>query len=162
MRNMSERHDYYKEYYQNNKQKLKEKAARYYILNKDRIHKLQKEYNATHREQSNERSRRWRRRHKDQVNEIQRRDNTRVKLKLMNLLGGCQCRRCGFSDIRALQIDHINGKGKQLRIKLTGSNRMNRLVFYYYLRDPEMAKRELQVLCANCNWIKRHENREHT
>ena len=71
-----------------------------------------------------------------------------IKDKLFDLLG-IQCSVCGFSDIRALQFDHINGGGDK-----TGRS------YYKYISDPDI-KLKLQVLCANCNWIKRHENKEH-
>lgn len=61
-------------------------------------------------------------------------------------LGNCCC-RCGFEDKRALQIDHVKGggdllteKGRYLKVLAT---------------EPGAI---FQCLCANCNWIKRHEN----
>lgn len=64
--------------------------------------------------------------------------------------------RCGFSDVRALQFDHINGGGNQdLRIRGTSS------MYAFYIKNPEITKSTLQVLCANCNWIKRWEKNEH-
>jgi hypothetical protein len=64
---------------------------------------------------------------------------------------GRSCRRCGFSDPRCLQIDHVNGDGHQQN---------NRGVTFYneVCREPE----RFQPLCANCNWIKRHEEGTHT
>jgi hypothetical protein len=74
--------------------------------------------------------------------------------KLLELLGG-RCVRCGLSDIRALQIDHINGHGsKELHKK------GNITTYRQYMANPNLAKSQLQVLCANCNWIKRAENKE--
>ncbi|MDD4984322.1 MAG: hypothetical protein PHQ43_00835 [Dehalococcoidales bacterium] len=54
-----------------------------------------------------------------------------------------------------MQLDHINGDGAadRRRMKSTG------LVSYYYHHLDE-AKEKLQVLCANCNWVKRHNNHE--
>lgn len=78
-----------------------------------------------------------------------------IRKKLFEILGS-SCVKCGFSDIKALQIDHINGGGSQDRIK-HGS----RIYIYrFYVENPEKAKQELQILCANCNWIKRTENKE--
>jgi len=65
------------------------------------------------------------------------------------LLGNC-CVRCGFCDRRALQFDHINGNGHQLH------PRRNAQFFREVLREPE----KFQLLCANCNWIKRDEQNE--
>lgn len=74
--------------------------------------------------------------------------------EILNLLGN-KCVKCNFSDSRALQIDHINGGGvKELR-KLSTS--------LYFTKIKESIKNnsnEYQLLCANCNWIKRIENNE--
>jgi hypothetical protein len=64
---------------------------------------------------------------------------------------GAICARCGFTDIRALQIDHIKGNGKQDREKRGGN------LLYHVLKDE---KDMYQILCANCNWIKRAEQGE--
>jgi hypothetical protein len=70
------------------------------------------------------------------------------------LLGG-KCFRCGYSDIRALQLDHVSGGGKKEFRELGKVQR-----YYYYSKHPEEARVRLQVLCANCNWIKKAENAE--
>jgi hypothetical protein len=66
---------------------------------------------------------------------------------------GCRCVRCGFADRRALQIDHVNGDGYlELRRKLN--------TFKYLKRVIADKKGRYQILCANCNWINRHEQGE--
>jgi hypothetical protein len=75
------------------------------------------------------------------------------RLMCINVLGG-KCSRCGFSDIRALQIDHVNGGG-QKEIKKIGSYKM-----YQNIIENEDVRKNYQILCANCNWIKRYENKE--
>ena len=72
--------------------------------------------------------------------------------RALELLGG-KCSRCGFSDPRALQIDHINGGGVQEHKRL-GGRRITKKVAEGYTEG-------YQLLCANCNWIKRVENGEH-
>lgn len=64
-----------------------------------------------------------------------------------------QCVRCGYSDIRALSIDHINGKGSVHR-------RMINNTTYRWLKKQGFPE-GYQVLCMNCQFIKRIENREH-
>jgi RNase P subunit RPR2 len=70
--------------------------------------------------------------------------------------GTPKCKRCGFDDIRALTMDHINGDGyiQRKEIKRGGSS------FYLWARENGYPD-DLQVLCHNCQWIKRHENGEH-
>jgi len=79
------------------------------------------------------------------------------KLILMNILGGPICVICGITDIRCLQFDHINGDGYKERHE---KNIKGNTTVRYYLKHKEEAIQKLQVLCANCNWIKRHENKE--
>ena len=71
------------------------------------------------------------------------------RISLFNLIGEPVCKRCGFSDIRALQIDHVYGGGNQERKK-------NRNLTKLISEKPN----NYQILCANCNWIKRVENNE--
>jgi len=81
----------------------------------------------------------------------------KIRFQLIEFLGGPICVHCGFSDIRAIQIDHINGDGSE-QLKEFGSNR--EIMMTYYLKHLDQAKEDLQILCANCNWIKRDENDE--
>lgn len=78
----------------------------------------------------------------------------KYRTDLITLLGA-KCLFCDFSDIRALQLDHIHGGGTK-ELDKNGNVSM----YYYYLKHPEEAKEKLQVLCANCNWIKRVKNDE--
>ena len=70
--------------------------------------------------------------------------------------GPPKCKRCGFNDLRALTLDHVNGDGylQRKELKRKGSS------FYIWARENEYPD-TLQVLCHNCQWIKRHENKEH-
>lgn len=69
----------------------------------------------------------------------------------IEILGG-ECSSCGIADIRVLQIDHINGGGHQELLE-KGSNHVTTKIFRGETDD-------YQILCANCNWIKRWENNE--
>jgi len=75
---------------------------------------------------------------------------------LIASLGGPVCIKCGFDDIRALCLDHINGDGRE-DIKKFGDNAR---MYNYYLKHPEEANGHLQVLCENCNRIKQRTNNE--
>ena len=65
---------------------------------------------------------------------------------------GSICSRCGFADERALQLDHVKGGGYREYKELRG-----RLGVY---KRALTHLSEYQLLCANCNWIKRVENNE--
>lgn len=64
-----------------------------------------------------------------------------------------KCSGCGFSDIRALSIDHIKGDGAKHRKKIGNAD------FYQWIIKNNFPK-GFQVLCFNCQWIKRVKNNE--
>lgn len=74
-----------------------------------------------------------------------------LRQKVINKLGG-KC-RCGYSDIRALQIDHVMGGGGKERKLMNSPGKYMRHV----LTD---LTGKYQLLCANCNCIKRIEEKE--
>jgi len=85
------------------------------------------------------------------------RTNERSRLlreDLICYLGG-KCKKCGFSDIRTLQLDHIKGGGHVERKRFSTIRR-----YINYIKNIEDTKTKIQLLCANCNWIKRYENNE--
>lgn len=84
----------------------------------------------------------------------QRESRARIKSQIFLLLGD-SCKNCGFSDKRALQIDHINGHGTKQREFVKGSS-----LYRQILKEIRAGSQEYQILCANCNWIKRFENNE--
>ena len=78
-----------------------------------------------------------------------------VRSEILVLLGN-RCSRCGFSDKRALQIDHVHGNGKKEIRKFPNQDAYYRFV----LEQLKAGSKDYQCLCANCNWIKRAENGE--
>jgi hypothetical protein len=70
----------------------------------------------------------------------------------LDAMGG-KCVQCGFNDYKALQIDHVNGGGCA-EFRAIGSNTVT--YFKKVLASPD----EYQLLCANCNWIKKYDNDE--
>src|SRR5205085_10339966 len=76
----------------------------------------------------------------------------RVTQKVFGLYGN-KCARCGFDDSRALQLDHIDGGGRRLK-----EERGPRLCAE--ILAGKHPRHKFQLLCANCNWIKRWERGE--
>ena len=86
----------------------------------------------------------------------ERRDKLRDNIHLA--LGG-KCVRCGFDDYRALQIDHMRGRCASDK-SLMAKSRCG-----YYKKVLDLINGgflKYQLLCANCNWIKRAENKEYS
>jgi len=89
------------------------------------------------------------------VAESARKYHQRLRFECIEKLGG-KCawpEGCGWTDPRALHVDHKHGGGNEDRKSLG-----NQTAFYrQVLADKEG---RYQLLCANHNWIKRLENRE--
>lgn len=75
---------------------------------------------------------------------------TALRRAALEKLGGV-CIKCNFSDPRALQIDHINGGGSREQ-RLIGSDGICKKVL--------CGVDGYQLLCANCNMIKKYELNE--
>ena len=76
-----------------------------------------------------------------------------LRMKAFEALGGPVCKQCGFMDTRALQFDHVEGgNGRADRARFTTPS--------FYRHIIEKGTEKFQVLCANCNTIKRIVNRE--
>ena len=69
---------------------------------------------------------------------------------------GKNCSVCGFADMRALSIDHVNGGGNVHRKQIRASGGGH---FYKWLRRNNYPT-GFQTLCMNCQFIKRVENGE--
>jgi len=71
-------------------------------------------------------------------------------------LFGSKCKRCGCDNQLVLQFDHIDGNGGGVQRKLRDIT-----LYTWILKHPIEARKTFQVLCANCNWIKRVEQKEY-
>lgn len=80
-----------------------------------------------------------------------------LKQSIMQHYGNGKCLMCGFANIQALTIDHVNGGGSNHRktIGVTGS-----YSFYRWLVNNQYPD-GYQCLCMNCQMIKRHNRKEH-
>lgn len=93
----------------------------------------------------------YQKKNRDRLNEQRR----KKRLKTLEIMGN-KCIKCGFDDIRALQIDHINGGGAEEIRTWKFKGNYNENVAKSFLN----AEFKYQLLCANCNWIKKYENGE--
>jgi len=97
----------------------------------------------------------WNDDHKAYASLYKRAYVVKFRNEILTLLGNT-CVNCGFSDKQALQIDHIHGRGcKQRAIFGTSCTYYKKI-----LDEIKMGSKEYQILCANCNWIKKVENEE--
>lgn len=173
-------------YYAANRARLLEKKRAYYCQNREKILSSQKariDKNPKLQEKRKEQNKiyyeknrseriayvtKWRKQNPEKCKKYQRRTyanrskhyqeymrQTRQKYRMeaFEILGGARCKRCGLDDLRVLQIDHVNGGGRGELSRIGGGNAL----VHQVRREPS----KYQVLCANCNWIKRHENGEY-
>lgn len=147
------------------KEKLRAYKHHYYETHKEQIRERNKKY-----KRDKEKDRVYRQLHKEHRLELQkasrgrnevaykqdnRRRNLMEKVKALKHYscdGEIKCARCGFGDIRALSIDHINGQG--------GKHRKEVGVHTYRWLKVNNYPSGFQILCMNCQFIKRIENRE--
>ena len=77
----------------------------------------------------------------------------RLKRTVLSFYGSgkCACVTCGEERIECLSIDHVNGNGRQHRIKIglkAGGN------FYLWLRKQGYPE-GYQTMCMNCQFVKK-------
>jgi hypothetical protein len=93
---------------------------------------------------------------RERVTDIARKSRLKLKREVLSHYSGGKvtCARCGYSDIRSLGLDHINGDGAVYRRRGLAGNGL-----YQWLKKEGFPS-GLQVLCMNCDWVKRTENGE--
>jgi hypothetical protein len=103
-------------------------------------------------------SRKWDSDNREQKKVIRSKYYHRLRDAIMAFFGPV-CVACGFSDVRALEIDHILGNGATE--KRTVYRDGTKYIYDLIRTDPNDARRRYQVLCRNCNVIKKIEREEH-
>jgi hypothetical protein len=102
----------------------------------------------------------WRKKNPKKESLLKQKHNEKIKTKVIQAYsksGEVKCDWCGFSDIRALCIDHVNNNGAEERRRLKDKTFAGRN-FYKWLIDNNFPE-GYQILCANCNLIKEIERR---
>lgn len=130
----------------------KEYIQQYQGEHKDEYNAYAREYYRKNRERINARRNTVEQKQARRLRVNARRN--KIRIELLNMFGG-KCIKCGFSDWRALQIDHINGGGSKERKIIRDTWKYMRIIIQDKNREEKY-----QLLCSNCNWIKRYENYE--
>lgn len=108
----------------------------YYQKNKERL----RQYKA-------ENMRKYRAARPKHYAEQSRRAKQRLREKIFSVFG-CVCVQCGFSDKRALTIDHILNNGSKERAEIGERGVWLRAI------NPQY-QHEYRILCMNCQFITR-------
>ena len=135
-------------YYQQHKEAAKQRCKKYYKENKPKLQSKMKQYREDNKESLLPKKRQY---YMEKGWIRKTRQYIERKEKVIQVLGG-KCVKCGFTDIRALQVDHVNGNG----------HKESKTIGYYGIYGRILAGQieGYQLLCANCNWIKRYDNSE--
>ena len=125
-------------------------CARFVKNHPERVKEIQEQYNFTH------------------PNRIKLMKK-RIRLEAMNYISDelkCSNPNClvpgGCRDIRALQIDHINGGGNKESREIGKGFRNYQIRYWKYILalPQEEVRKRYQILCALCNTLKMWDNNE--
>lgn len=147
------RADYGRRYREANGERLRQKKRKYYAANRDRIRAVNDRWQARNRDHKLQKQLEWRVANRERLRQEAlryyeaNRDKTRerehqVRAKVLEYYGtACAC-CCGIDH---LEIDHINGGGKEHREEVGRST-----TFYLWL-IKEGFPDGFQTLCRSCN-----------
>jgi len=76
------------------------------------------------------------------------------------LILGFKCSMCNTKNMLTFHIDHINGINNS--IAPFNKRYHGTAIYNMIIKNPESAKSQLQILCANCHMIKTKSHKEHT
>ena len=143
------------------KEKKRQSNARYRESHREELLEKSRAYYKENREKRLASAKKSRENNKQRVQEYntryKRRKREEIRAEILALLGEC-CVLCGYdTDIRALQVDHVNGGGGSERKRFSSLEQYYRHILQT-LCSGETDK--YQILCANCNAIKRIESGE--
>ncbi|SRR6266700_4591282 len=133
------------------KQRSLEYSRAWRKANRDRKNAAQRDYRQQNKDHIREQDRTWRDTREGQRKreaEAAKRQYARLKQGAIIMLGGI-CVRCGWNDIRCLEIDHI--------IPVRGDRSLYGIKLYRSIVTGGSTE-NLQVLCANCHAIKTYED----
>ena len=120
---------------------------------KERKNLMNTIWRQTHKNERNQSNKIWYFNNKEHHNKMLYHTRETARLKTMRRYSpDLKCAKCGFSDTRALSFDHINGGGRKHRKEVGGR------IWYWLIKNnyPD----GYQILCMNCQFIKRTEQRE--
>lgn len=91
----------------------------------------------------------WQAKNKERVNAYKRDYCSRIRQQILDFYGRV-CASCSHDDERVLQVDHVFNDGAEER------RRFGKRIPALWKRIQANPER-YQLLCANCNWLKRYE-----
>lgn len=136
----------------------RERERRYREAHREHILERIRRYREAHLEQAHESSKRYYKANKDKCNKYNSAWQRGLKIEVLSHYNGGgypKCSTCGESRIDCLSIDHIDGGGEKHKRELGICGPV-----YNWLKKNDYPP-GFQVLCMNCQFIKRAENNEY-
>ena len=124
--------EYNRRYRETHKEQLKEKGRLYQLKNRAKLLPYW---------------RNWYHTHKDTIVPYSKKRRALLRYLALEKLG-LKCAKCGFDDLRALQINHKNGGG---------TKEYKSLSMYRAIIAGTRAIEDLETRCANCNALYEYE-----
>jgi len=145
-------------YRESHSEEAQEYSRLYYELHSEEAREYRRRYRKDYPEKIREENRRYKRTHPNKGKESSRRYQRALKIEILSYYsdGNLKCVICAEKRLACLSIDHIRGGGEAHRkeIKGTGGG------FFYKWLKKNGYPNGYQVLCMNCQWIKREKNNE--
>ena len=141
----------YRKWKEKNPEKAKKRWSEWVEKNPERARKRYKEWYYKHHEEAKEKKRMLMRKYRAEDPEKYRkqtRDAQQRKRKRIFEIYGDVCSLCGFTDKRALTIDHVKKNGAEERKKLGERGVYRRAI-------EKHRPQEYRILCMNCQFIER-------
>ena len=159
-----------KNHYKKNKSVILTKSKEYRLGHRDQIQQYNKLYRLRHLEVLREHDRNYYHANIEKIQEYRAKNSRKIVLRareyrkknkrevLAHYSNGPEpiCAKCNEINLDLLTIDHIDGNGAQ---ELRELNKKGGTDFYLWLKRESYPK-GYQVLCYNCNWLKRYKNIE--
>lgn len=139
--------DYYKQYYEKNKEIIRQKNKQRYLARRATKEGIEK-----HRDKCTEHSRAYRERHPEKIKERRKRLHLSRKRRALEKVGDLICANCGCDEVDFLEFNHKNGNGCK-EFKENGSSMIDKILTHGRTTD------DLNILCRVCNALEYLERR---
>jgi len=147
---------YHKKYYKTNIKKIKDRFIERRAFNIENIRQQHVDDYYKHKKKRLEQNRDYRKINKSHLQQYDKLRSEQLKKDVLSnyCKKEIKCSKCNKTNITYLTIDHIKGGGKQ-HCKTVGYGKN----FYLWLKRNNYPN-GFQVLCMNCQWVKKIENKE--
>ena len=144
---------YAQDWYRKNREKHLQNCKKYYLEDKEGHKEKTKKWQKENRDAQRKIRMRTYYKNKEVENTRSRNYTLRRRIQVLKAYGGetPKCSNCSVTEIRVLELDHINNDGSQER-KSVG--KLGAGFYGYLIKNNYPNKDRYQILCKNCNYLK--------